>query len=239
MQCLGIVTIGQAPREDMVPELRRWLGGVDVTERGALDHIGARAIADLAPAAGGPLLVSRMRDGTEVRLDAGRIHPLLCGAVEDVEARGAEVTLVVCTGEMAYLPHQRMLLSAETLISHGVRAISAGERLGIVCPDPGQALATRARWALVSQDPLVAPASPYAPDTRDQVANAARALADGGARFIVLDCMGYSLDSRLAASAASGLPVLLARALVGSLAAAAAEAASGDEGGKAGTRELA
>jgi protein AroM len=201
MKCLGIVAIGQAPREDMVPELRRWLGEVGVTERGALDHIGARAIADLAPAAGGPLLVSRMRDGTEVQLDAGRIHLLLCEAVEDVEARGAEVT----------------------------------ERLGIVCPDPGQAPATRARWALVSQDPLVAPASP---DTRDQVAkNAARALVDGGARFIVLDCMGYSLDSRLAASA-SGLPVLLARALVGSLAAAAAEAASG-EGEKAGTRELA
>lgn len=238
MQCLGIVTIGQAPREDMVPELRRWLGDVGVTERGALDHIGARAIADLAPAAGGPLLVSRMRDGTEVLLDTGHIHPLLCEAVEDVEARGAEVTLVVW-GEMAHLPHQRMLLFAETLISHGVHAISAGERLGIVCPDPGQALATRARWALVSQDPLVAPASPYAPDTRDQVANAARALADGGARFIVLDCMGYSLDSRLAASAASGLPVLLARALVGSLAAAAAEAASGDEVEKAGTRELA
>jgi hypothetical protein len=49
MQCLGIVTIGQAPREDMIPELRRWLGGVGVTERGALDHIGARAIAGPDP----------------------------------------------------------------------------------------------------------------------------------------------------------------------------------------------
>ncbi len=37
---LGIVTIGQTPRSDVVPEMAEVLGpGVEILERGALEHV--------------------------------------------------------------------------------------------------------------------------------------------------------------------------------------------------------
>lgn len=221
MSCLGIVTIGQSPRVDMVPELRRWLGQVEVIERGALDGLTPAEVARLRPdAEPGGMLVSRMRDGSSVQLAARHIYPLVCEAVRSAETSGADVTLVVCTGEMPPIPHQRALLHAEGLIAAGAGALSAGGRLGVVCPDPGQAAATGDRWARVTEDPLVAPASPYAEDSLDRVTAAARRLAADGAEVLVLDCMGYPLSARRAAAAASGLPVLLAREVVARLAAA-------------------
>jgi protein AroM len=219
---LGIVTIGQSPRTDLVPELRRWLGDADIAERGALDKLSAADARSLGPV--GPddrLLVSRMRDGTSVQLGASRVHPLVCEAVREVEDHGVAATLIVCTGELPPVPHRGPLLLAEALLAHGVAAITAGARLGVICPDQGQSPSTRARWSSVSDDPLVASAPPYAPDALAQVSAAASALRVAGARFLVLDCMGYDLAERQAAVRASGLPALLAREVVAHLAAAA------------------
>lgn len=222
MPCLGVVTIGQSPRTDMVPELRRWLGGAEIAERGALDGLTAAEAGRLGPdGPGDRLLVSRMRDGTDVKLGASRVYPLVCDAVRDLEDQGVATTLIVCTGELPPVPHRGTLLLAESLLSHGVRAIIAGERLAVLCPDGGQAANSRARWALVSDEPLVASASPYAEDSLTQVATAARTLSGSGARFLILDCMGYDLAAREAAARASGLVALLAREVVAHLTAAA------------------
>jgi len=222
MPCLGVVTIGQSPRTDMVPELRRWLGDADIAERGALDDLTAAEAGQLGPdGPGDRLLVSRMRDGTSVKLGVSRVHPLVCDAVRDLEDRGVATTLIVCTGELPPVPHRGTLLPAESLLSHGVQAITGGERLAVLCPDPGQAANSRARWAAVSEDLLVASASPYAPDSLSQVAAAAESVSREGARFVVLDCMGYDLAAREAAVRASGRTALLAREVVAHLTAAA------------------
>lgn len=222
MPSLGVVTIGQSPRADMVPELRRWLDGVEIAERGALDNLTAAGAGRLGPdGSGDRLLVSRMRDGTSVKLGASRVYPLVCAAVRELEDQGVASTLVVCTGELPPVPHRGTLLLAESLLSHGVQAITGGGRLGLLCPDEGQAANTRARWAPVSDQPLIVSASPYAPDSLDQVRAAAESVAREGAEFVVMDCMGYDLAMREAAVWASGRPALLAREVVARLAAAA------------------
>ena len=89
---VGAVTIGQSPRTDVVPDIAGLLPpGTRVIERGALDHVGPAGLASLAPACGEDLLVTRLRDGTEVRLAEARITPLLQDAVDDVTGRGAAV----------------------------------------------------------------------------------------------------------------------------------------------------
>lgn len=51
MTVLGIVTIGQSPRSDMVPEMLQWLpSSVEVRERGALDGLSAADLEALAQA---------------------------------------------------------------------------------------------------------------------------------------------------------------------------------------------
>ncbi len=63
---VAFVTIGQAPRTDVVPQMIADLGlPVTVEEFGILDALGAQDIAALAPAPGEYRFASRLRDGTQ------------------------------------------------------------------------------------------------------------------------------------------------------------------------------
>ena len=58
---VGMITIGQSPRSDVVPDMVEILGpGVEIRERGALDGLSPREIAALAPAPDDDLLVTRL-----------------------------------------------------------------------------------------------------------------------------------------------------------------------------------
>ncbi len=46
---IGMVTVGQAPRADIVPDMAALLPDVDILEAGALDGLDRAAIARLAP----------------------------------------------------------------------------------------------------------------------------------------------------------------------------------------------
>ena len=101
---VGIVTIGQSPRTDVVPDMAALLpAGTPVIERGALDDAGPADLARLAPVPGEEVLVSRMRDGTEVALAEARLLPLVQDAVDHVTGRGAAVVAVLCTGTLPRL----------------------------------------------------------------------------------------------------------------------------------------
>lgn len=220
---LGVVTIGQAPRTDMVPEIRPLLGAVDVVEHGALDLLSAPEIAELAPESGEDVLVSRLRDGGSVQLSPERLEPHVRQAVLRAEADGAAATLLVCTGTFADFPHQRPLLPAERLLVHGTKALADGLRLGVVCPEPEQVSMSVDKWRPHTGTPLVEAATPYGGEPDRAVADAAARLAARGAEIAVLDCMGYSENMRSAAAQAAGIPVVLARSLVARLAAEVAQ----------------
>ena len=220
---LGVVTIGQSPRIDMVPELSGWLPPVEVVERGALDGLSGAEIAHMAPSAGAThVLTTRLCDGSSVVLD----HDAVVGRVESaigwLEQAGVDATLVVCTGEFPDLAHKGPLLLAERLFVSGVEGLCGGDTkggvLGVVCPLPQQIAMSLAKWAGVAARVEVAAATPYDGGTPAAVAAAAADLAGRGARWIVLDCMGYTDAMRAAARQKSGVPVLLARSVVARLA---------------------
>jgi protein AroM len=70
-------------------------------------------------------------------------------------------------------------------------------------------------------------ADPYAGGAAEAIAAAAGRLAARGARIALLDCMGYTEAFRQAAGARAGLPVLLARSVVGRLAGELLDASAG------------
>ena len=86
MKRLGLVTIGQAPRVDLTPDLEPLLPGIEIIERGALDHLSNEEIAALVIADGDEVLVSRLRDGSSAVF--GRdLHTvgLICPLPEQVD----------------------------------------------------------------------------------------------------------------------------------------------------------
>ncbi|HCA41385.1 MAG TPA: AroM protein, partial [Aminobacterium sp.] len=64
---LGTVTIGQAPRTDIIPDIMPILGeNVEVVESGALDGLTKDEVAEMAPKKDDYVLVTRMQDGSSV-----------------------------------------------------------------------------------------------------------------------------------------------------------------------------
>ena len=71
---VGLVTIGQAPRTDVVPDMAAILGpGVEIREAGALDGLARVEIDRLAPTGDDEILVTRLTDGTAVFLGKPKI----------------------------------------------------------------------------------------------------------------------------------------------------------------------
>jgi protein AroM len=214
---LGLVTIGQAPRTDLIPDIAHILGDTAYVECGALDDLGPSDFDLVAPRVGEAPLISRMRDGSSVTIGHAALHPLLERAIFRCEEAGAAAVLVLCTGNLGEVRAKVPVFYAERLAQMGVRALTGGQRVGIVSPLPGQVAEASARWERLLQMPVLAEfANPYSGDV-GAVGEAAARLASGGAQWIFLDCIGYTEEMRAVARAA-GVPVLLARAIAARLA---------------------
>jgi protein AroM len=220
---VGVVTIGQSPRTDVVPDIAGALPpGTGVIERGALDRAGPAELAGLVPVCGEDLLVTRLRDGTEVTLAETRLMPLLQDAVDDVTGRGAVIVAVLCTGSLPGIRCPRPLLMPGPLVRNLVAAVAPGsrrgrlERLGVVVPAPDQAGAASADWSAAAGEVLALAASPYGPPAA--LAEVAATLAAWHPDLVVLDCLGFDGPMKQMVARAVGVPVVLPRsALAGAL----------------------
>lgn len=217
MRTLGLVTIGQAPRSDLTPEILPLVPPCRVVEHGGLDGLSADEIASLAPGPGEHALTSKLRDGSSAVFGHDQAVPLVEKAVGRAEADGADVVLIVCSGSFPPLSHQRPLLFTEALAHHATAGLTADEPVGIVRPLPSQVDDGAAAWECTLGRPVAAAtsASPYT-DTPEDVAAAAASLADRCA-VIVLDCVGYDERMRAQAMEASRRQVLLVRTLAARL----------------------
>ncbi|CAM3640878.1 AroM family protein [Occultella aeris] len=208
MTTLALITIGQAPRTDVTPEILPVLPADDIREYGALDDLDADQITALAPRPGESALTSRLRDGGSAVFGHDRAVPLLQEAVSRAERDGADLTLLMCGGLFPALVHERPLFGVERLAHDGVRGLlggfGPGARLGVVRPLPEQTGEAYEHWeASIGVRPNAATsASPYT-DPVETIAAAAATLATE-ADLIVLDCMGFDETMRAAATAAVG-----------------------------------
>jgi protein AroM len=185
---LGLVTIGQAPRTDLIPDVEAALSGVDWVEHGALDLLDAEGIART--------LVSRLRDGSRVRLGATSIAPALDDAIRRCVADHCGAVLVLCTGRVEHGPASVPVLHAED-IAHDLMVRLVGDnRLGVLCPVPEQLTDIRERWeGRLGRSVVAAAVDPYTAGL-DEVSAAGRRVAEGGADVVFLDCIGYTGEQR-------------------------------------------
>lgn len=214
---LGLVTIGQSPREDIWREVVPHVGAaVDVVEAGALDGMTATEIEGLAPQGDESLLVTRLTDGRQAVIGETAIVPYLEQAVARLESAGVYLTLILCTGSFPRVRHRRPLLAAGPLLTSGVAAVTTSLRVGILCPDHHQTQAMEEKWQQAGVRPIgVWAASPYGESeaTLEQLATDIK-----GVDVLVLDCMGYTSSMAAAVARGARVPALLARHVVGRLA---------------------
>lgn len=201
-----LVTIGQSPRDDVVPDIRRRLPvGLDILEAGALDGLDRTGIAALAPTAAADALVTRLSDGAQVIVGKSAVLARLQAHLDRHAGRVA-AAVILCTGAFPMLRADVPLLEPDRIMAGAVAAIHREGPIGVIAPIAEQIEGTRALYSGPGREALVTVASPYG----DAAAlhDAARSLADRGVRLIALNCMGFSDAHKARVRAASGLPVL-------------------------------
>lgn len=218
---LGLVTIGQAPRTDLIPDVLPLLSEVDFAEYGALDPLGdapdETVLAALAPKAGEFPLTSRLRSGAAVVMGQPSVDALLIDALRRAESDDVTAILLLCTGSFDYLSSTKPLLTAEELVHRRVAELAKNQQLGVLCPLDSQLDEWRQQWLTLVPAVHIAAADPYV-DSDDVIAKAAKTLADQGSSILVMDCIGYSERMRIIAEHASGVPTILSRTLATRLA---------------------
>jgi protein AroM len=212
---VGLVTIGQSPRPDVVPDMAELIGpGAEIHEAGALDGLTRARIEALKPTGSDEILVTRLQDGTAVFLGKEKIVGLVEERIAALERGGATLTALLCTGAFPRLRAGRTLIQPHPVLLGTLRGLSWPGRLGVLTPSVPHVPQTEARWRGDGFDPVVAPLSPYEEEDPAALRRAADAMRAGGAGLVVMDCMGFRRKTRDELRGLTGVPVLLANLLV-------------------------
>lgn len=211
MKPLGLLTIGQSPRGDVVPEIRSLLPrDVEIVQAGALDGLSYEEIARRRPRDGTATFVTRLADGREVMVDKEFVHQ----RIRELAGRLADETSVIgllCSGSFPSFPCSVPFIVPNRLLRGVLPELEQGRVLGVVVPSEQQvrpAVDELRSWGI---DAVGRAVSPYRES--DRVPQVAEELAGLGVSALLMHCFGYDLSMREAARRAYPGPVLLIRSL--------------------------
>jgi len=208
---IGMVTIGQSPRNDVVPEIRDILGQVEIVERGCLDGLTREQIESLKPKEREPFLVTLLRDRSSVQVSEEKIINLLQQRIKELENEDVNLIVVLCTGDFPNFKLKKLIIKPGKLIHKLVQGILTEEKkVGVIIPSSRQMEQTKEKWSDVN--PVVAAASPY--ENSEKIEEAAKTLQAKNVDLTVLDCMGYTRQMKQKVQKITGKPVILARDIV-------------------------
>lgn len=212
MKTVGMITIGQAPRDDVVPEMEKVLGpSLRVVQAGALDGLSPAEIARLAPGVGDDALTTRVGDGTEVIVAKRAILDRLQACLDRLAGR-IDTGVILCVGTFPRFRCARPVLEPDRILLAAAHAVFDGGTLGLLIPLEQQREKTAARFRTVSERPAIAVASPYAEP--GELVGAAETLRRAGTTLVAMSCMGYTQAMKALVRDVTGAPVLLPSSLL-------------------------
>jgi protein AroM len=211
---VGLVTIGQSPRTDVTPTLREIVGSeVQFIEKGALDDLTNKEIEKFAPIARDYVLVTRLRDGTSVKVAKRHILPRIQKCIEELEKMNIDLTLLLCTGEFPKIETKKLLIVPDKLISTIVWTILDHGKLGVVVPERKQIPMLRRKWKNRRVSLVLTTANPYG--GIKALEEAATFLAEENVDLIVLDCIGFTLKIKELFRNLTKKPIILPQTILG------------------------
>lgn len=218
MAKIGAITVGQSPRDDLVPEMLPVLGSsIELIQMGGLDGLTREEIETFIPEEGDHVLVSRLRDGSSVTFGESYILPRLQDCIRQLEAEGVSLILFLCTGEFPENFQSSVpLIFPNRILTACVPALTPHCRLGVLTPSAEQIRQMTEKWSSLVDSVHVIPVSPY--DGLDAVLKAvlkaAREFPADSLDLIVMDCIGYTVEMKEKVRELTGTPVILPRTLL-------------------------
>ena len=210
MKKIGLITIGQTPREDVIPDIAPLFSSeVELLQAGALDGLTAQDIAMFAPQEGDYVLISRLHDGSPVVFAERHILPRLQSCIDELEARGVELILFLCTGSFPAFHSNVPLVFPCKVLNGVVPALAAHSRIAVITPKEEQKKQCGDKWNEYVSHVQVVCASPYGDSA--ELECACELLKETDVDLIVLDCIGYTAKMKAHVQMHTGKRVVLSR----------------------------
>lgn len=202
------MTIGQAPRPDVVPDILGMLDGMaDYEEFGALDGLTPNEIAARAGPPSERRLYTRLRGGSHVDVDAGFVVDRLVALLRRLDGIGFDLIVLISTGVFQPSSLRTPLVHGERAVDAWIAALIVGDcRIGVIYPLAQQA-EMRGHGTLIQNARAVAATGETA-----RLEDAASKL--GEAELILMHSVGYTEAHARRIAAATGKPVVTARRII-------------------------
>lgn len=211
MTRVGLVTIGQSPRSDVVPEIIGFLPKhVEIVQAGALDGLTLEEITAHAPKKETNTLVTRLVNGQEVIVDKDFIYERLEVVISSLESK-VELIGLLCSGSFPEFSSRVPLLVPHRLLKGFLLALALPGPLGVIVPSLAQVGPAVEEIRSIGILAIGDSASPYT--ETDRVVAAAQRLSSQGVVAILLNCFGYSLSAKKQIQQHIKQPVILIRSL--------------------------
>lgn len=213
MKTIGLLTIGQSPRDDVLPGLLEILGeGYEITEAGALDDLTLEDINKVEFQHDDYILVSRMRDGTEVKFTKRFVLPLLQDKILMLEKQGVKLIVIMCTGKFPKFKSDGLVVTPQEILKGVVEGTLKEGRLGVVFPAAEQVSEADESLNMKGVEVYADHMSPY--DQEIEVYPLARRLKNKNLDLIFLNCFGFNSHVKKVISEETGVPVIQSNALI-------------------------
>lgn len=211
MSRIGLVTIGQSPRDDVVPEICEFLPrGVEVVQIGALDGLTTQEIVAHRPKSEKRTLVTRLATGHEVSVDADFIHERVQRAIKTLEQK-VDLVGLLCSASFPGFSSRVPLILPGRLLEGFLQSLFLPGPIGVLVPSSAQVGPVVDEIQALGVAAMGAAVSPYSEG--DRVVRAAQLLVEQGAAVLLLHCFGYSGALKRQIQLVTGKPVILVRSL--------------------------
>ena len=133
VRTLGIVTIGQSPRDDIADLFAQQAPtGTKVVLRGALDGLSDAEVDKLQPKDGADTLYTRLRGGRDVKLSKLAVIERSPQALQKLRDDGCDVLVYACTGEFPAMPGDENVLFPSRVLNGLATGLLPRGRLGLL-----------------------------------------------------------------------------------------------------------
>ena len=214
---VGVVELGQSPRPDVMSTFKEILGSnVKINDCGSLDGLSQGEIKRFAPSFGDKVVVTRLLDGMEVKLNKDKLIERMKQCITNLEDR-SKVIIIFCTGSFPELSSKKLLIKPSLIISSIVQSLVPKGRLGVLIPTPEQIPQIESKWKSEGITTHIESLSAYKEQNVEKVKEIAMRYQKASVDLIILDCMGYNTQLSEHIKKLTAIPVILSQTLVASI----------------------
>ena len=159
---IGMLTIGQSPRSDIIPEIQEIIGShVKIIERGALDGLTRTQLEQITLSDQDAHLVTRLNDGTSIMVGKTYISNKIQEQLKEMDTMDIDYIILLCTAEFPGIISKKCLIKPAEVLGNTIRGLFPTAKLGVITPLKDQIPQIQTKWNRYGYKVIVKTANPY------------------------------------------------------------------------------